>query len=113
VNADDRSIKLSASNEELVLLVIRVVCLGLLGYWSLILIRPFLTIIAWSIILAVALYPIFDWLATKLYGQRALAAIAITVFTFFVMLGPATWLASTLTAPVACASLGWARSGRR
>jgi hypothetical protein len=65
VNADDRSIKLSASNEELVLLVIRVVCLGLLGYWSLILIRPFLTIIAWSIILAVALYPIFDWLATK------------------------------------------------
>ena len=100
VNNDDRSIKLSASNEELVLLVIRVVCLGLLGYWSLILIRPFLTIIAWSIILAVALYPIFDWLAAKLYGQRALAAIAITVFTFFVMLGPATWLALSLAETV-------------
>jgi predicted PurR-regulated permease PerM len=100
VNNDDRSIKLSASNEELVLLVIRVVCLGLLGYWSLILIRPFLTIIPWSIILAVALYPIFDWLAAKLYGQRALAAIAITVFTFFVMLGPATWLALSLAETV-------------
>jgi predicted PurR-regulated permease PerM len=57
VNDDDRSLKLSASNEELVVLVIRIVCLGLLGYWSLILIRPFLTIIVWSIIITVALYP--------------------------------------------------------
>jgi predicted PurR-regulated permease PerM len=99
VNDDDRSLKLSA-NEELVLLVIRIVCLGLLGYWSLILIRPFLTIIVWSIIVAVALYPIFDWLSAKLYGHRALAAIVITVFTFFVMLGPVTWLALSLAETV-------------
>jgi predicted PurR-regulated permease PerM len=100
VNDDDRSLKLSASNEELVLFVIRIVCLGLLGYWSLILIRPFLTIIVWSIIIAVALYPIFDWLSARLYGHRALAAVAITVFTFFVMLGPATWLALSLAETV-------------
>jgi len=100
VNDDDQSLKLSASNEELVVLVVRVVCLGLLGYWSLILIRPFLTIIVWSIIIAVALYPIFDWLSAKLYGHRALAAIAITVFTFLVMLGPATWLALSLAETV-------------
>jgi predicted PurR-regulated permease PerM len=100
VNDDDRSLKLSASNEELVLFVTRIVCLGLLGYWSLILIRPFLTIIVWSIIIAVALYPIFDWLSARLYGHRALAAVAITVFTFFVMLGPATWLALSLAETV-------------
>jgi hypothetical protein len=100
VNEDDRSLKLSASNEELVVLVIRIVCLGLLGYWSLILIRPFLTIIVWSIIIAVALYPIFDWLSAKLYRHRALAAVAITGFTFFVMLGPATWLALSLAETV-------------
>jgi predicted PurR-regulated permease PerM len=76
--------------------VIRVVCLGLLAYWSLILLRPFLTIIVWSIIISVALYPIFDWLSAKLYGHRALAAVAITVFTLFVMLGPVTWLALSL-----------------
>jgi hypothetical protein len=56
----DRSPKLSASNDELLLVAIRIVCLGFLGYWSLILIRPFLTIIVWSIIIAVALYPMFD-----------------------------------------------------
>src|SRR5262249_5806457 len=96
VDDDHRSLKVSASNEELVVLAIRIVCLGLLGYWSLILIRPFLTIIVWSIIIAVALYPIFDWLSAKLYGHRVLAAVAITVFTFVVMLGPATWLALSL-----------------
>ena len=100
MNDEDRSIKLSSSNEELVVFVIRIVCLGLLGYWSLILIRPFLTIIIWSIIITVALYPIFEWLSTKLYGHRALAAVAITVFTFFVMLGPVTWLALSLAETV-------------
>ena len=96
MNEDDRSQKLSASNEELMVFVIRVVCLGLLGYWSLILLQPFLTIIVWSIIISVALYPIFDWLSAKLHGLRALAAVAITVFTLFVMLGPVTWLALSL-----------------
>jgi predicted PurR-regulated permease PerM len=100
VNDDQRSLKLSASNEELVVLAIRIVCLGLLVYWSLILIRPFLTVIVWSIIIAAALYPIFDWLSAKLYGHRALASVAITVFTFFVMLGPATWLALSLAETV-------------
>ena len=100
MNDDDRSLKLSTSSEELVVLVIRIVCLGLLGYWSFILIRPFLTIIVWSIIIAVALYPIFYWLSEKLHGHRALAAVAITVFTFFVMLGPVTWLALSLAETV-------------
>ena len=105
---DDRSPKLSASNDELLLLAIRIVCLGFLGYWSLILIRPFLTIIVWSMIIAVALYPIFDWLSVKLYGHRALAAIAITILSLLVMLGPATWLALSLaeTARILLARLG-------
>src|SRR5262249_16925672 len=96
----DRSSKLSASNDELLLFAVRIVCLGLLGYWSLILIRPFLTVIVWSIIIAVALYPIFDWLSAKLYGHRALAAVAVTVLSLLVMLGPATWLALSLAETV-------------
>jgi predicted PurR-regulated permease PerM len=100
VNDDDRSLKLGASNDELVLFVIRIVCLGLLGYWSFVLISPFLTIIVWSVIITVALYPVFDWLSAKLYGHRALATIAITVFMFFVLLGPVTWLAVSLAETV-------------
>ena len=76
------------------------VCLGLLGYWSFVLISPFLTTIVWSVIITVALYPVFGWLSAKLYGHRALAAIAITVFMFFVLLGPVTWLAVSLAETV-------------
>src|SRR6516165_2439348 len=100
VNDDDRSLKIAASNEELVVLAIRTVCLGLLAYWSLLMIRPFLTIIVWSVIIAVALYPIFDWLSNKLYGRRAVAALVVTVFSLFVMLGPVTWLGLSLAASV-------------
>src|SRR5437588_9660526 len=97
---DDRPPKLSASNDELLLLAIRIVCLGLLGYWSLILLRPFLTTIVWSIIIAVALYPIFDWLSARLYGHRTLAAVTITVVSLFVILGPAMWLGLSLAASI-------------
>jgi predicted PurR-regulated permease PerM len=59
-----------------------------------------LTIIVWSIIIAVALYPIFDWLSAKLYGHRAVAAVVITALSLVVMLGPATWLALSLAETV-------------
>jgi predicted PurR-regulated permease PerM len=108
VTEDNRCSKLSASNDDLVLLAIRLVCLGLLVYWSLILIRPFLTMMIWSIIVAAALYPIFDWLSAKLYGHRAVAAVAITAASLLIMLGPATWLALSLaeTVGVLLARLG-------
>jgi len=108
VNGNDRSLRLITSTEEFVVVVIRMVCLGLLGYWSLILITPFLAIIVWSVIVTVALYPIFDWLVTRLHGHRVLAAVAITVFTFLIVLGPATWLALSLadTVRVLFARLG-------
>ena len=97
---DDRALPSSASNDALVVLSIRIVCLGLLGYWSLLLIGPFLTIIAWSIVIAVALHPIFDWLCARLRGHRILAAATITVFSLLVILGPAAWLGLSLAASV-------------
>ncbi len=96
MNDDCRPPSVSTSNDALVVLAIRIVCLGLLGYWSLVLIQPFLTIIVWSIIIAVALYPLFDWFSAKLHGHRALAAAAVTLCSLLVILGPATWLGLSL-----------------
>jgi predicted PurR-regulated permease PerM len=96
VNDESRSLPLSASDEAFVVLAIRLVCLGLVGYWAFILIRPFLTIVIWSAIIAVALYPIFEWLSAKFIGHRALAAAVITVCSLVVMLGPVTWLGLSL-----------------
>jgi predicted PurR-regulated permease PerM len=93
---EDKSGIVHELNDTLVLLAIRIVCLGLLGYWSLILIRPFLTVIVWSIIIAVALYPIFNWLSDKFGGHRTPAAVALTVLILLIIFGPATWLGLSL-----------------
>ena len=69
--------------------------LGLLGfllYWSVVLIRPFFSIVLWSLILTVTLYPAFDWIAKRLGGRRKLAAVIVTVLCLLVFTGPAVWL---------------------
>ena len=70
---------------------IKIGLLGLLGYWSWKIIGPFLTVALWSVILAVALYPLFDWLARHL-GNRRLAAALITVLCLMIVVGPVSWL---------------------
>jgi predicted PurR-regulated permease PerM len=75
---------------------IRLALLGVLGYWSLLLIRPFLTIALWSIVLAVALFPLYDWLAERLGGRRSIAAVFITILNLLIVLGPVTWLGLAL-----------------
>lgn len=96
LNDEDWPSAFGASDDTFLVSAIRVACLGLLTYWSLILIKPFLTVIVWSVIIAVAVYPAFDWLSRKLGGRRALAAAVITVAGLVVLLGPATWLGLSL-----------------
>src|SRR5258705_9276087 len=72
-------------------LTIRVGCLFLLGYWSLKVVAPLLTIMLWSAVLTVALYPLFEWLASLL-GRRGLAAGVVTVLSLLIVVGPVAWL---------------------
>jgi predicted PurR-regulated permease PerM len=85
-----------ASGETFLIFTIRVVCLGLLVYWALTLLRPFLAIMLWSVVFTVALYPLFDYLTALSHGRRALVAAAITLFSLAIMFGPATWLGISL-----------------
>jgi len=80
----------------LIISAIRVGCFALLAYWCFLLVSPFLTIVIWSIIFAVALYPVFSWTADKLRGRQVIAAAGITVVSLLVIFGPATWLALSL-----------------
>jgi predicted PurR-regulated permease PerM len=74
-------------------IAIRLGALALLLYWSLVLVRPFISIVIWSVVLTVALYPIFEWMSRWLGGYRRLAAVLITILSLLVVIGPATWLA--------------------
>jgi len=95
-DADHETATIGLSNEALLVFVIRIVCIGLLAYWSLVLIKPFLAVIVWSVIIAVAIYPVFAWLSLKFHGRRKFAAVVITLFGLFVVLGPAAWLGVSL-----------------
>jgi predicted PurR-regulated permease PerM len=73
-------------------LVIRLGLLGLLIVWTFLIIRPFVPILTWSAVLAVAFYPAFSWLAERLGGRPRTAAAILTLVTLGVVIGPATWL---------------------
>jgi predicted PurR-regulated permease PerM len=92
--ARDRK-KLSGSDQTttIVELAIRLGVLALLLYWSFLLVEPFISIVIWSAVLAVALYPVFAWISSRLGGRRRLAAVLTTVLSLLIVIGPFTWLA--------------------
>ena len=91
---------LRARRDELVAtwvdIAIRLGVLALLLYWSYLLVRPFITIMIWAIVLTVALYPVYDVLVSRLGGRRRLAAALLTLITLVIVIGPATWLVLSL-----------------
>lgn len=74
--------------DDVIHLVIRIALLAALVYWAYVLVWPFAPIVLWSTVLAVALYPAYDWLARKLGGRRTLSAILITAFSLTLFAGP-------------------------
>ena len=76
----------------MVQVAIRIGLLALLLYWSFILIRPFIPILVWGIVLAVALYPVYAWLSRNLGDRPRLAAVMITLLNLSIVIGPVAWL---------------------
>jgi predicted PurR-regulated permease PerM len=87
-----KAFRQSRSGDEIIQLAIRLGLLVFLVYWSFILVQPFIPILAWSVVLAVALYPPYNWLTEHLGGRPRLAAIIITGIGLAIIIGPATWL---------------------
>jgi predicted PurR-regulated permease PerM len=80
------------TGEDMIQLVIRLGLLALLIFWTFVLISPFVPILAWSVVLAVALNPVFSRLAKFLGGRPKLAATILTMINLGIVIGPATWL---------------------
>jgi predicted PurR-regulated permease PerM len=73
-------------------LAIRLGLIAILIYWTSIIVFPFAPIIAWSVIMAVALYPAFEWLALMFGGRPRMAATTLTCLSLLLVVGPVTWL---------------------
>ncbi|SHN80506.1 Predicted PurR-regulated permease PerM [Bradyrhizobium erythrophlei] len=91
-----RMFRQSIAGDEIIQLAVRLVLIALLAYWSFVLIRPFIPILIWSMVLAVSLYPPYDWLSLHLGNRPKLAAATTTGVTLAIIVGPVTWLGSGL-----------------
>ena len=87
-----RTIRQLLAGEDEIQLAVRLALLALLVYWTFVVIRPFVPILAWSAVLAVALYPVFSWLSGVLGNRPKLAATILTLINLGIVIGPATWL---------------------
>jgi predicted PurR-regulated permease PerM len=77
---------------DVIELLIRIGLTVVLIYWTSIIVFPFVPIVAWSVIMAVALYPAYEWLTAALGGRAKIAAGLITVMSLLLVVGPFTWL---------------------
>jgi predicted PurR-regulated permease PerM len=75
---------------------VRVGLVLLLIAWCFGIIRPFITPVVWGIILAVAVFPAFQWLATRIGGRQKLAASIVSLVGFTIVIVPATMFTSSL-----------------
>jgi predicted PurR-regulated permease PerM len=87
-----RAFRSGGSGEDAIQIAIRLGLLALLIYWSFVLLQPFIPVLAWSVVLTVALYPAFEWLSAHLGHRPRIAAALLTIVALTVFLGPATWL---------------------
>ena len=87
-----RVVRQTTSGAEFIQLALRLGLLAFLVYWSFVLVRPFIPILVWSMVLTVALYPPYNWLSVHLGDRPKLAAAIITVINLAIIIGPVTWL---------------------
>ena len=68
---------------------IRIGVLALLVVWSFMIVRPFVMPVLWGVIIAVAVFPAYNYLTAKLGGRRRLTASLLAVFALALLLVPA------------------------
>lgn len=71
---------------------LRISFIGLLLIWSFLIIRPFIMLVLWGIIIAVAIYPVFKKLSKKLGGRKKLAATIITLIGLSILIIPSIFM---------------------
>jgi len=77
-------------------IAVRLGVLGLFAYFSLQLIAPFFLFLLWAVVLTVALYPVYAWLAARFGGRKILSAVLVTLVCLAIVIGPVAVLVVSL-----------------
>lgn len=84
------------SDPKIINFIIRLFVIGFLFAWCFVLIRPFIIIILWGIVLAIAVYPLFLWLKKRIGGRSNLAAVLLALLGIAIIIGPVSLIGSVL-----------------
>lgn len=93
---DGQSVPAGSAQQRWADVAIRLVLVAVVAAWSVLLLLPFVTILVWAAILAVAMLPIHGWLAGRLGGRNSLASALLTIISLALILGPASALGTAL-----------------
>lgn len=75
---------------------VRVGLLALLIFWCFEIVRPFIIPFVWSVIIAVAVFPLYEKVRHALGDRRVIAAVILTIVMLVVLIWPAALLATTM-----------------
>jgi len=78
-------------------IAIRISLAGFLVYWSFLICKPFLILILWAIIIAVAIFPLFKKFEALFGEKKKLALIVFTLFVLSILIVPSILLISSMT----------------
>jgi len=84
-------------NQNWLVTIFFFVLLLVILYLAYLIFSPFLQAVAWAAILAVIVYPVYEWLLKVLKGRATLAALILTVLIIFLIVVPAMRVSVFLT----------------
>jgi predicted PurR-regulated permease PerM len=84
-------------------LLIRAGLIGALAVLCYRAIAPFLTLIVWSIILAITMYPLHQWLARRIGGRQGLASTILVILAVLLIVIPTPFVISSTP----CSKTSW------
>jgi predicted PurR-regulated permease PerM len=87
-------------NAVFIELSIRLFLIGVLIYWTFVIVQPFAAMLVWSVVLAVAFYPLFEPLSRRLGGRPVIAAALMTIAGLLLVVGPAAFMGVGVIDPV-------------
>lgn len=91
-NVNEENNQSGPSQNPFISNAIQLLALSLLLVWCFRILEPFISLLVWAMVLAIALYPLHRILVKKLRGRNSWSATIITVLMVLIIIGPSVWL---------------------
>ena len=98
---DSNQVKVINNFEKIVDLIIRIGVLLLLLFWCFDILKPFILILIWAVVIAIAIYPLHSLFVKIFRGKRIAAIIFLTVILLSVIIIPSILVSYSLYEGVA------------